>query len=125
MTALGETTDGQTVAMNPPSLPPDDDAASQPPPTALPAAVDVRSVSLAVLTGLAIVFALHWASAVVIPLLLGLMCSYALSPLVDRMQRLRVPRVVAAGLLMLTLVGGLSWTAYTMTDDATDRKSVV
>ena len=105
--------------MNPPSLPPDDDAASQPPPTLLPAAVDVRSVSLAVLTGLAIVFALHWASAVVIPLLLGLMCSYALSPLVDRLQRARVPRALAAGLLLLSLVGGLSWTAYTMTDDAT------
>ena len=104
--------------MNPHSLPPDDDA-SQPPPTALPAQVDVRSVSLAVLTGLAIVFALHWASAVVIPLLLGLMCSYALSPIVDRLQRSRVPRALAAGLLLLSLVGGLSWTAYTMTDDAT------
>ena len=42
--------------------------------------VDVRSISLAVLATLACIFALRWASAVFIPLLLGLTASYALNP---------------------------------------------
>ena len=41
--------------------------------------VDVRSVSLAVLAVLASLFALHWAKEVFIPILLGVMFSYALS----------------------------------------------
>jgi predicted PurR-regulated permease PerM len=57
--------------------------------------IDVRSVSLALLALLALlvsVYMLHWASAVFIPLLLGVMCSYTLSPAVDRMQRWHIPR---------------------------------
>jgi hypothetical protein len=56
--------------------------------------VDVRSVSLALLALLVSVYMLHWASAVFIPLLLGIMCSYTLSPAVDRLQRWHVPRSI-------------------------------
>jgi len=80
--------------------------------------VDVRSASLAVLALLASLFALRWAAAVVIPVLLGLTFSYALSPLVDRLQRLHLPRALGAGLLMGVLVGGLGWTAWSLSDDA-------
>ncbi len=45
--------------------------------------VDVRSMSLVVLATLASVFALRWASAVFIPVMVGLLFSYALSPVVD------------------------------------------
>jgi len=41
---------------------------------------DVSSVSLAVLAVLAVVFALHWARAVFIPLMLGVMIGDALPP---------------------------------------------
>ena len=41
------------------------------------------------------VFALSWAKAVFIPICLGLMASYALTPVVDRLQRWRIPRVLA------------------------------
>ena len=51
--------------------------------------VDVRSLSLAVLAVLATVFMLRWASEVFIPLMMGILCSYALSPVVDRLERLR------------------------------------
>jgi hypothetical protein len=37
------------------------------------------------------VHTLHWAATVVIPLLLGLMFSYALSPAVDALERWRAP----------------------------------
>jgi predicted PurR-regulated permease PerM len=80
--------------------------------------IDVRSVSLAVIAALASVFALHWAAAVFIPLLLGLLLSYSLSPLVDRLQRWHVPRALGAGALLLAVLGGLGATAWSMADDA-------
>ena len=81
--------------------------------------VDMRNLSLVVLAVLASVFMLHWASAVFVPLMLGLTCSYALRPLVDRLQRLHLPRAAAAALVLLAIVGGLGWTGYRLSDDAT------
>jgi predicted PurR-regulated permease PerM len=80
--------------------------------------VDIRSLSLVLLTVMACVFALRAASTVFIPMLLGLAVSYALSPLVDRLQRWRVPRAVGAGLLLAAIGGGLGWTAWALSDDA-------
>ena len=81
--------------------------------------VNVRSVSLAVVAVLASVFALHWAQAVIVPVLLGVMVSYALAPVVDRMEAWRLPRAAGAGLLIFTIIGGLGWGAWSMSDDAT------
>lgn len=81
--------------------------------------VDVRSASLALLALLASVYVLHWAGAVFIPLLLGVMLSYALSPAVNRLQRWRVPRALGAATLLLALLGGLGSIAYSIADDAT------
>lgn len=84
----------------------------------LPAPIEMRSASLAVLAVVAGLYALHWAAAVVVPLLLGLMGSYALEPIVRRMVQVGLPRVVAAVLLVLLLPGGIATTAYTLSDDA-------
>lgn len=81
--------------------------------------IDVRSASLAVIAVLASIYALHWASAVFIPLLLGLMFSYALSPVVDRLQRWHVPRALAAAVLLIAVVGSLGSMVYSLSDDAT------
>lgn len=80
--------------------------------------IDVRSVSLAVLALLACVYVLHWASAVFIPLLLGVMASYALSPIVERLARWHLPRALGAALLLMAVVGGLGSMAYSLADDA-------
>jgi predicted PurR-regulated permease PerM len=80
--------------------------------------VDVRSVSLAVMAILSSLFALRWAEAVVIPVLLGLTFSYALSPLVDRLERLRLPRALGAALLIGSLASGIGWTVWSLSDDA-------
>jgi predicted PurR-regulated permease PerM len=80
--------------------------------------VDIRSLSLVLLTVMAAVFALRAASAVFIPILLGLAISYALSPVVDRLQRWHLPRAVGAGLLLAAIGGGLGWTAWALSDDA-------
>jgi predicted PurR-regulated permease PerM len=98
-----------------PLLAPADDA----PKVLLNAPVDVRSVSLVVIAVLASLVVLHWASAVFVPLLLGLMFSYALTPLVNRLVRLRLPRALAAALLLIGIAGGVGWITYSLSDDAT------
>lgn len=93
---------------------------SEPDPQHLNMPVSARSLSLVVLATLATLFALHAAAAVCIPVLLGLAGSYALSPIVDRLERLRLPRALGAGLLVLGLGGLSGWTVYSLSDDATE-----
>ena len=71
-----------------------------------------------VLAVIALVAALYFARAFVIPLLIGILASYALRPAVDALGKCRVPRVVAAALVLAALVGGFSWVAFALSDDA-------
>jgi predicted PurR-regulated permease PerM len=107
--------DDPAVPPAPPTSPSQD-----PPETTVPVSVNVRSVSLAVLAVLATVFMLRWASAVLIPLMLGLVVSYALTPLVDGLARRRLPRMLAACLVMFGLVGGMGVGTYYLADDAVE-----
>ena len=70
---LAPTTSPTTAPDMPPVAPPDA------PPDAPPVLQDSRSLSLAVLAVLGAIFMLHWASAVVVPLVLALTLSYALA----------------------------------------------
>lgn len=89
-----------------------------PPRVLLHMPVDVRSVALVVLTVIAILAVLRWAQAFFIPLMLGLVWSYALSPLVDALQRVHIPRVLSAGVLILAILGGIAGAVYSLSDDA-------
>jgi len=80
--------------------------------------VDIRSLSLTVLTVLAVIFVLHWARAFFIPLMLGVMISYAFSPLVNLMQKWRIPRAIGAAVLLIGIVGGTGSLVYSLSDDA-------
>jgi predicted PurR-regulated permease PerM len=82
--------------------------------------VDVRSVSMAVLAVLASVFTLRWAAAVFIPLMLSLLLSYALAPLVDRLEGWRVPRWIGAAVILLGLGGAFGWTGYSLSGSASE-----
>jgi predicted PurR-regulated permease PerM len=79
--------------------------------------VDVRNVALVVVAVIATAFALQWAKAVFIPLLLGVMFSYALTPVVDRLERWHLPRALGAGLLLTAIVAGLGWGGWSISDD--------
>ena len=74
--------------------------------------VDIRSASLALLAVLGSLYTLYWAKAVFVPILLGLMASYALTPVVDRLERWHVPRVSAAALLLSVDRDGAGWTRW-------------
>src|SRR3954469_6424641 len=67
---------------------------------------------------LALTAALYLARAFFVPLLIGILGSYALHPLVDRLQAWRVPRSVGAALVLAILIGSFSWIAVSMTADA-------
>ncbi|HWP11959.1 MAG TPA: AI-2E family transporter [Ramlibacter sp.] len=89
---------------------------------AVPAAprvpVNMRSAALGLLTVLAVLATLRWASAFFIPLMLGFMFSYALSPIVDVLQRWRIPRAISAAVLIVGILGGLGASVYSFSDDA-------
>ena len=80
--------------------------------------VDVRSASLGVLALLASVFAMQWAKEILIPILLGVMLSYALTPVVTRLQRWGLPRPAGAGLVLAAIVVALGWGTWALTDQA-------
>lgn len=80
--------------------------------------VDVRSVSLLVIAVLAGIFMLRWASAVFIPIMVGLLFSYSLSPVVNWLQLRRVPRALSAALLVLGILSGVAATMVSLSDDA-------
>jgi predicted PurR-regulated permease PerM len=80
--------------------------------------IDVRSVSLSIIATLAGIIALQSAQSVFIPVVLGVLLSYALSPLVSSLARYHVPRAVGAALAVTLLVGSLGVGVYTLSDEA-------
>jgi predicted PurR-regulated permease PerM len=82
-----------------------------------PAPIDVRSVSLALLALLASLFAMQWAKEVLIPILLGIMMSYALTPTVNLLQRWRIPRAVGATVLLTAIAVGIGWGTWSLADE--------
>ena len=80
--------------------------------------VGLPSGALIVLAVLASLFALSWASAVVVPVLLGVTFSYALTPVVNRLVRWRIPRAGASALLLIAIVGGVGSVGWSISDDA-------
>jgi len=78
-------------------------------------AADISLVILAICGLMAI---LYWAQEVFIPIVLSILISYALEPLVRGLTRVWIPRIVASGLVVLSLTGALAYGAYAFSDDA-------
>ena len=79
--------------------------------------VDIRSASLVILAALGCIFMLRWASAVFIPLMVGILFSYGLSPVVDWLALRRIPRALSAALLVFGIVFGVGAAVYSLSDD--------
>ena len=80
--------------------------------------IDVRNVSMIVIASLLSLYALRWAAEIVIPVLMGLLFSYALTPVVDRLVRAGIPRALGAAVVMIALVGGVAWGTWSLSDQA-------
>ena len=95
------------------------DALEQPAEAAGPApGISRLTVAVGILTVIAFVAALYLARAFFVPLLIGILAGYALSPVVDWLKACRIPRPVAAALVLAVAVGGLSLITFQLSDDA-------
>src|SRR5271154_2702994 len=77
-------------------------------------AVDARGLALGILAALACVFALSWAQSFVVPLLLGIIISYTLSPLVAWLEAIKIPRVIGTIIVMASVIGALVMGTYSL-----------
>jgi predicted PurR-regulated permease PerM len=84
-----------------------------------PMDVNVRGVALSVLAACAVMFILHWASEAFIPIVLSILISYALEPIVAALIRIRLSRVIASALVVISLAGTFGYAAYALSDDVT------
>ncbi|MBC7623217.1 MAG: AI-2E family transporter [Aeromicrobium sp.] len=66
----------------------------------------------------ALIALLYFARAFFIPLLLGVLGSYTLHPLVDVLERFRIPRSVGAALVLSLLIVLVGWFGLAMRDEA-------
>ena len=76
--------------------------------------VDARGVALGILATVALVFALDWAQPFLITLLIGILFAYTLNPLVVWLERIRIPRVVGASLVMVAVICALVFGTYAL-----------
>jgi predicted PurR-regulated permease PerM len=68
--------------------------------------VNARGVCLVLLATIAFIFALQLGQKFFIPLVFSILVSYTLTPVVAQLVRIRIPRVVAISVVMLSLLFG-------------------
>ena len=78
----------------------------------------VRNTALTLLLFLAVILVLQYLQAMVIPIVLGILMSYALEPIVAWMVRWKVPRAVASAVVLLSLVAGGGALIYSLRTQA-------
>jgi predicted PurR-regulated permease PerM len=86
--------------------------------TTVPAPIGIRSLSLTVLATVAAVFALNYGQQFFIPLVISVLVSYALDPVVSWIARRRVPRSLAAAVVLILVIGTIGAGAYSLRDEA-------
>ncbi len=87
-------------------------------PVLAPHARTGNSAALWILAVIAVVGALYLARAFFVPLLFGILVSYTLGPLVDALERWRIPRPLGGALVLAVFIGGISWMAVSLSEDA-------
>jgi predicted PurR-regulated permease PerM len=83
-------------------------------PLAVHMPVDARGAALAIMATVALIFALDWAQPFLITLLLGVLFAYTLNPLVVWLERIRIPRVMGASMVMLVVLCALVLGTYSL-----------
>lgn len=75
--------------------------------------------SICTLAIIAFVAAMYLAQAFFLPLLIGILASYSLSPVVDFLNRFHIPRALGAALVVAVLIGALTWLTLSLSSEAT------
>lgn len=79
-----------------------------------------RGVGVSIITIIAVLWLLRYAQEVFIPLVLAGLLFYALGPIVDGLQRFKVPRAIGAAVVLLSLLYFVGYMAYSIRDEAID-----
>ena len=85
-----------------------------------PESTDARSVALWGLFLLALVYSLHVAQALLLPITLSVLLSILLAPVMRGLRKLRLPDPVAAALILIVLVGALGFGVYRLWQPAAE-----
>ena len=80
-------------------------------------AIEIAAVVVAII---AIVAAARIAEAFLVPVVAGILLSYTLRPLVSALERMRLPRLAATSLVMLSLVAVVSASCYAISGEFND-----
>jgi predicted PurR-regulated permease PerM len=80
--------------------------------------IDVRSAALTVLAVLATILVLQYAQAMIIPVVLGILISYALEPIVARLTKWRLPRPISAAVVLIAVTAGAGFLIYGLRSQA-------
>jgi len=90
------------------------------PPAIAPPIAGIAAITLfaGILATIAVVGALYLARAFFVPLLIGILASYALRPIVDLLKAWRIPPAAGAALVLAALLAVTSWAAISWGDDA-------
>lgn len=76
------------------------------------------STGITIVAFAAVILLLRELQQVLIPLVLASLLFYALDPVVDWLHRLKIPRAFGAAIVVLTVVGAVGWTVYSVRDEA-------
>src|SRR5436305_11503332 len=76
------------------------------------------ALGVGILAAICVVAALYLARAFFVPLLIGMLATYALRPIVDGLKACYIPRAAGAALVLGVLVAGMGWATYSLHADA-------
>lgn len=77
-------------------------------------------IAVIVIAVLGVIAAVTIAEPFLVPVVAGTLLSYTLRPLVTQLERIHVPRIIGAGLVLLMVVGLMSAAVYAIRDDVND-----
>ncbi|MGO1502404.1 MAG: AI-2E family transporter [Marinobacter sp.] len=88
------------------------------PKSALVEAVSIRSMSLVILSTIATLYFIDWAQAVLLPLIVAVLVSYALDPLVSALDHIKIPRPLSAAIILFILLGTVAGASIPLQTEA-------
>jgi predicted PurR-regulated permease PerM len=78
---------------------------------------ELRTIALVIVAAFVVLASMRIARDFLVPLITGLIISYALDPLVSSLARRRLPRALGAGLVVMALLAGCGTAVYALSDD--------
>ena len=91
-----------------------------PQPIVIERPVGIRSITISVIAAIGAILMLQYARPVLIPVVIGILISYVLSPAVTSMAKRGIPRALGAFLVLGLLCASIGWGVYTLSDDVVD-----